>query len=55
VTYPQRIAKVVETIYGEKHVQYVQAWHGNTIVDISPAGRWLPMFQRQELTSEVAP
>ncbi|MDO8303401.1 MAG: hypothetical protein Q7T18_09175 [Sedimentisphaerales bacterium] len=55
VTYPIRIAQVKETIYGDKHVEYTEKWRGNTIVDISPAGKWIPMFQRPQLESEQIP
>lgn len=55
MTYPLRIAAVTESVYTDKHSEYVEEWRGNTIVDISPAGRWLSMFQRPQLTSEVVP
>ena len=44
VTYPLRIAKVVETVNGS---EYTERWRGNTIVDISPHGQWMPMYKRQ--------
>ena len=55
VTYPLRIAEVRETIWGSEYVEYTEKWRGNTIVDISPAGKLIPMFQRPELESEVVP
>lgn len=52
VTYPLRIAEVREPMQG---VVYTERWRGNTIVDISPPGKWIPMFQRPELDSEQLP
>jgi hypothetical protein len=52
VTYPLRIAEVNESVQG---VQYTEKWRGNTIVDISPPGKWIPMFQRPELDTERLP
>ena len=49
VTYPLAIIEVREPING---VEYTEKWRGNTIVDITPPGRWIPMFQRPELDSE---
>jgi hypothetical protein len=46
VTYPLRIAQVRERING---AEYTERWRGNTIVDIAPPGKWIPMFQRPEL------
>lgn len=55
VTYPLRIATVTETIYTDKHTEFKEQWRGNTIVDISPAGHWLPMYQRPQLNSDALP
>jgi hypothetical protein len=52
VTYPLRIADMKETIYG---VTYDEKWRGNTIVDINPPGKLIPMFQRPQLESENVP
>ena len=49
VTYPLRIARVKEVIKGVDFVEYTEKWRGNTIVDIAPPGKWLPMFNRPEL------
>lgn len=55
VTYPLRIAQVKEVIRGYEFVEYTEKWRGNTIVDISPPGKSLPMFNRPELESEIVP
>lgn len=52
VTYPLRIAEVREPLKG---VQYTERWRGNTIVDIAPPGKWVPMFQRPELDTADVP
>ena len=52
VTYPLRIAEVHETMQG---VKYTERWRGNTIVNISPPGKFIPMYQRPELDSENLP
>jgi hypothetical protein len=52
VTYPLRIAEVREPIQG---VQYTEKWRGNTIVDISPPGKWIPMYQRPAMDSDHLP
>lgn len=52
VTYPLRIAQVKETVHG---VEYTERWRGNTIVDINPPGKLIPMFQRPQLESERVP
>ena len=49
LTYPLRIAEIREPVQG---VEYTERWRGNTIVDISPPGQWIPMFQRPELEEE---
>jgi hypothetical protein len=49
VTYPLRLWEVRETIQG---VEYTERWRGNTIVDITPPGKWIPMYQRPELEGE---
>ena len=54
VTYPLCIAEVKEVIRGKQFVEYTERWRGNTIVDISPGGKWIPMFEHPELeTAEV--
>ena len=55
VTYPLRVAEVKEVIKGVDFVEYTEKWRGNTIVDISPPGKWVPMFQRPELDTEEMP
>ena len=52
VLFPLRVATMKETVYG---VEYTERWRGNTIVSLAPAGRWIPMFQRPELDTEVLP
>jgi hypothetical protein len=52
VTYPVRIAEVREPVQG---VEYTEKWRGNTIVDISPPGKWIPMFERPAMDSEELP
>ena len=52
VTYPLRMAQVREPING---VLYTQTWRGNTIVDIKPGGKWIPMFRRPQLNTEQVP
>jgi hypothetical protein len=55
VTYPLRVAEVKETVGSLDGKQYTERWRGNTIVDISPGGKWIPMFQRPELDTEHMP
>ncbi|MDO8303400.1 MAG: LamG-like jellyroll fold domain-containing protein [Sedimentisphaerales bacterium] len=55
VTYPLRIAEVKETIGSIDRTEYTEKWRGNTIVDISPPGKWIPMFHRPQLESEQVP
>jgi hypothetical protein len=52
VTYPVRMAEVREPVQG---VEYTEKWRGNTIVDISPPGKYIPMYQRPEMDSEHLP
>jgi hypothetical protein len=52
VTYPLRMAEVRESING---VEYTEEWRGSTVVDIAPAGKWIPMFQRPQLDTEEVP
>jgi hypothetical protein len=52
VVYPLRIAEVTEPIEG---VVYTERWRGNTIVGISPPGKWIPMFQRPGLDNDTVP
>ncbi|MBI2843812.1 MAG: hypothetical protein HYX78_10470 [Armatimonadetes bacterium] len=55
VTYPLRIAEVKETVGSLDGTEYTEKWRGNTIVDITPPGKWVPMFNRPELDSERLP
>ncbi|MHB9037418.1 MAG: hypothetical protein ACYC64_12195 [Armatimonadota bacterium] len=55
VTYPLRIAEVKETPGGINGITYTEKWRGNTIVDISPKGKYIPIFNRPELESEKVP
>lgn len=55
VTYPLRLAEVKETVGSLAGRQYTERWRGNTIVDISPPGKWIPLFQRPELDTEQVP
>jgi len=55
VTYPLRIAEVKETVGGLDGTQYTEKWRGNTIISISPPGKWIPMFERPELEAERVP
>ena len=52
VTYPLRVAEVRERVMLS---HYVEKWRGNTIVDIEPRGKWIPMYERPELDTEVVP
>ena len=53
--YPLRIAEIKETVGSLDGTEYRQRWRGNTIVDIDPPGKWLPMFQRPELDRPSLP
>jgi len=55
VTYPLRIAEIKETVGSLDGTRYTERWRGNTIVDISPSGKWIPLFQRPELDTERLP
>jgi hypothetical protein len=55
VTYPLRIAEVKETVGSLDGTRYTERWRGNTIVDISPPGKWIPLFQRPELELMTVP
>jgi hypothetical protein len=55
VTYSLRIAKIKETVGSLDGVEYSERWRGNVIVDISPPGKWIPMFQRAELDTDRIP
>jgi hypothetical protein len=55
VTYPLRIAEVKETVGSLDGTEYAERWRGNTIVDISPPGKWIPLFQRPELDTGQVP
>ena len=55
VTYPLRIAEIKETVGSLNDAQYTERWRGNTIVDISPSGKWIPMFQRPDLDTGQLP
>jgi hypothetical protein len=52
VTYPLRVAEIREPVNG---VVYTEKWRGNTIVDIEPKGKWVPMFVRPGMESPVVP
>jgi hypothetical protein len=47
-----RVTEIAETIQG---THYVEKWRGNTIVEINPPGKWIPMFERPELESLDVP
>ena len=55
VTYPLRVAKITETPGGLDGTKYSETWRGDTIVDISPPGKWIPLYQRPELNTEQVP
>ena len=55
VTYPLRLAEIKETVGSLDGTEYTERWRGNTIVDINPPGKWIPMFQRPNLESENVP
>ncbi len=50
--YPLRVAKIKELVQG---TLFTEKWRGNTIVDITPSGKWVPMFQRPQLDNELVP
>ncbi len=52
VTHPLRIAEVTESIQG---ISYTERWRGNTIVDITPSGKWIPMFKRPDMENDSVP
>ena len=55
VTYPLRIAEIKETPGSLDGREYTQKWRGNTIVDITPRGKLIPMFHGPELDTEKLP
>jgi hypothetical protein len=55
VTYPLRVAIIKETVGSLAGIEYTERWRGNTIVDISPGGKWIPMFQRPEMDTTHLP
>lgn len=55
VTYPLRIAVIHETVGSLAGSETTQKWRGNTIVDISPAGKFVPQFCRPELDRAALP
>ena len=55
LTYPLRVAQVKETVGSLDGTEYTERWRGNTIVDISPPGKWIPTFQRPELETDRLP
>jgi hypothetical protein len=55
VLFPLRVATVKETVGSLAGVEFTQTWRGNTIVDIAPRGRWIPMYHRPELTTSDVP
>ena len=52
VTYPLRVAEIKETVGSLDGTEYSEKWRGNTIVNISPPGKFVPMYQRPDLESE---
>jgi hypothetical protein len=55
VTYPLRIALIKETPGSLDGTEYTERWRGNTIVDINPPGKWIPLYQRSQLDTEDVP
>jgi len=55
VTYPVRITEIKETPGGLRGIEFTEKWRGNTIVDIKPRGKWIPMFERPELDTDRLP
>jgi hypothetical protein len=55
ITFPLRLAEVKETVGSLDGTEYTERWRGNTIVDINPPGKWIPMFHRPDLESEQVP
>jgi hypothetical protein len=55
VTYPLRIAEIKETVGSLEGARFTEKWRGNTIVDISPPGRFIPMYLRPELDTDELP
>jgi hypothetical protein len=49
VTYPLRLWEVREKMQG---VEYTERWRGNTIVDVTPLGKWIPMYRRPQWEDE---
>ena len=52
ITYPLQINEIREWING---IEYTEKWRGNTVVDISPPAKWIPMYQRSKLDTELLP
>jgi hypothetical protein len=55
VSYPLRIATIKETVGSLDGTEYTERWRGNTIVDISPRGKWIPMFERPQMDRDTLP
>jgi hypothetical protein len=55
VTYPVRMEELKETVGSLHGVEFTERWRGNTIVDIAPPGKWIPMFHRPELDTDLVP
>lgn len=55
VTYPLRIAEIKETVGSLEGIEFTEKWRGNTIVDLSPQGKYIPMYQRHQLDSDKVP
>jgi len=55
VTYPLRVAEITETPGGLDGTTYTETWRGDTIVDIRPPGKWIPLYLRPELNTEEVP
>jgi hypothetical protein len=55
MTFPMRLAEIrqtAESLFGTEHGD---RWRGSTIVDITPPGKWIPMFRKPNLESEDVP
>ena len=51
----ERILTPTLNQFAANGVLYTQTWRGNTIVDIKPGGKWIPMFHRPQLNMEQVP
>ncbi|MFA5865824.1 MAG: hypothetical protein WC975_14215 [Phycisphaerae bacterium] len=50
VAYPLRKIKTIEKAGS---IQYTMDWIGNTVMDVSPPGRFAPLYQRKDLRSKI--